>query len=539
MRQKFSIFFEFFDFNKKGILGSVVLSVLQSLSLLPLGFIIQFLFDRAFVNADIKILFQGILAASALILSNGLLNLWNKNISLGLIKSYIYTMREKIANKILYLSTDFYIAEDLDKMHVQIVQDTERLDHMIASFLTQFLPGMFVVLSLSCLLLFMNPMLFFILVLIVPVIYFVGKTLNNKLKNSIKDFHQDFANFSAGAIFILKFYELIKISSSERLEFDRQKQILEKLRDSSKKVAWNASAYHTIQSNLFMVGAIGVMLVGGIQIVQGQETPGTLISFYVILNLTSTHLRTVLSFIPIFVEGSHSILSLNQILQNENGELIPNKELLIENKIQFIEIGFSYPQKEVFKNFNCQILKNQITGISGSSGSGKSTLVKLLLGIYPIHHGLILIDGKHTSTSDLLAYRKKMGVLPQEPMFFQGTIKDNLAYGLKNVDEDALRNVCQKCLIHDFILSLPMGYQTEMGSSGNALSGGQKQRIAIARALIRDPEILILDEPDKNLDEDQVGEIIGFLKKMQVTTIIISHNRRVLSHSDVVYQLTG
>ncbi|MFM7683342.1 MAG: ATP-binding cassette domain-containing protein [Bacteroidota bacterium] len=150
---------------------------------------------------------------------------------------------------------------------------------------------------------------------------------------------------------------------------------------------------------------------------------------------------------------------------------------------------------------NFDIKKHEVLGISGKSGSGKTTLIKLLLGIYPVKSGHILIDGKKIETINSREFRRQIGYLSQEPLFFNGTIYENLTYGLDDFAPAEVEFICRKCLIHDFIISLPLGYQTEIGNSGNKISGGQKQKLAIARALIRKPEILVLDEPDKNLDK--------------------------------------
>ena len=530
MDSNFGTFLSLFHFDKRRLILSVLLSITQSISLLPLGLIVQYLFDNIHDNADIKALTIGILLSILLILFNTIVVLYNKHISLTLVKCFISDLREKLIQKLLFLNANFYVSEDLDKIHSQIVQDTERLDNMAATLLTQLIPSLIVIIGLSGVLIYLNLSLFILILVFLPIVYLVGNLLSKKLKLSIQDYHKDFAKFSAGVTFILKFYDLIKISSAEIKEFSKQKSILQSVHKLSKSVAWNINAYNTIQGNFIVIGGFIVLLLGGYQVMNDQISLGALISFYVVLNITSAYFKTIIAFIPVLVEGQNSIKSLYTIIGNEALEATSSINFRFQESICFQEVEFYYGDLQILKNINFEIKKHQVFGISGESGSGKTTLIKLLLGAYPVNSGQILIDGKNIDKLNFQEFRKQIGFLPQDPMFFTGTIYENLVYGLDNIDPALIEFYCNKCLIHDFIISLPCGYQTEIGNSGNKISGGQKQKLAIARAIIRKPEILVLDEPDKNLDEKSVLDILNYIKQTKITTILISHNKNLLSN---------
>lgn len=531
MHSYISTFFSLFYFDKRRVTLSIFLSVIQSISLLPTGLIIKYLFDHVHDKSDSKLLFWGVLGSFLLILCNTMIVLYNKHISLTLIKSFICDLREKLLHKLIFLNATFYVNEDLEKIHSQIVHDTERLDNMAAALLTQLLPSIIVIFGLSWVLIYMNYILFILLIIFLPILALVGAKISKKLKLSIQVFHEDFAKFSAGVTFILKFYDLIKMSSAELKEFSKQKSLLFSVQKSSKNVAWNATAYNTIQGNLMVIGGFVILLLGGLQVMNGQISLGALVSFYVILNVTSSYFKTIITFIPVLVEGQNSIKSLHTILEKDEIKATSLNDVCFQESICFKDVGFSYGDGEspTLSNINFEIMKHQIFGISGKSGSGKTTLIKLLIGIYPIKSGQILIDGQSINTLNLEKFRKRIGFLPQDPLFFPGTIYDNLVYGLDKIDSAEIEFYCNKCLIHDFIISLPYGYQTEIGNSGNKISGGQKQRLAIARALIRKPEVLVLDEPDKNLDEKSILEILDYIKQTKITTILITHNSNVFS----------
>jgi ABC-type multidrug transport system fused ATPase/permease subunit len=206
----FGTFLSLFYFDKRRLILSVFLSITQSISLLPLGLIVQHLFDHINDKADINVIIIGFLLSLVLLLFNTIVVLYNKQISLTLIKSFISDLREKLIHKLLFLNANFYVSEDLDKIHSQIVQDTERLDNMAAALLTQLIPSVIVIIGLSGVLIYLNFSLFILLLVFLPIVFIVGALLSKKLKLSIQDYHKDFAKFSAGVTFILKFYDLIK-----------------------------------------------------------------------------------------------------------------------------------------------------------------------------------------------------------------------------------------------------------------------------------------------------------------------------------------
>jgi ABC-type bacteriocin/lantibiotic exporter with double-glycine peptidase domain len=523
-------FLSLFHFDRRRVALSILLSITQSITLLPIGLVVRYLFDNVHDDTDTDLLLIGLLSSLLLISLNTIIVLYNKHLSLTLIKNFISDVREKLIHRLIFTEVDFHDNEDLDRIHSQIIQDTERVDNMMSAFLTQLLPSVIVTIGLSAVLIHLNGILFILMTFFLPIVYAVGKRIGRRLKSSIRSFHEDFAEFSAGVSFILRFHDLIRLSSAEQKEFSRQRSVLRSVKGSSKRVAWNASAYNTIQGNLIVVGGFAVLLFGGFQVMNGRLTLGSLVSFYVILNVASTYLKTIVTFIPVLVEGRNSIESLDAIMGYEATEVPTSGGFSFTESIRFKDVGFSYGQRDVLSNVNFEIKKHQFFVITGESGSGKTTLIKLLLGVHRVKSGQVLIDGRNIETVDRGELRKRIGFLPQDPVFFTGTIHENLVYGLDDIDPAEIEFHCKKCLIHDFIVSLPNGYQTEIGNGGKRISGGQRQRLAIARALIRKPEILVLDEPDKNLDGKSISDILAYIRQSNTTTILITHDDSILSN---------
>lgn len=259
---------------------------------------------------------------------------------------------------------------------------------------------------------------------------------------------------------------------------------------------------------------------------------------------------------------------------------IPDSETGI--KIELRDVGFKYPTRDVsiFKRLNITVEKGQFVALVGSSGAGKSSIVGLLERFYDVQSGSVLCNGKDIRELDIYEYRKKLSLVAQEPTLFQGkhihslylcrslfsiffgggggaclqraniltppdfsgTIKENILLGVSDpssITDAQLHSVCRDAAIHDFIVSLPEGYNTDVGSRGVALSGGQKQRIAIARAIIRDPKVLLLDEATSSLDSESEKQISAALQRVAKgrTTVAVAHRLSTIQHADVIYVL--
>lgn len=212
--------------------------------------------------------------------------------------------------------------------------------------------------------------------------------------------------------------------------------------------------------------------------------------------------------------------------------------------IEFEDVYFKYPTRDVsiFKGLNLSIPRGQFAALVGASGSGKTSIVSLLERFYEPQRGRILFNGVAASDINVFEYRRHMSLVAQEPTLFQGTIRDNVLIGIEDpatVSDEQLHAACRDASIHDFIVSLPEGYNTDIGSRGVSLSGGQKQRLAIARALVRDPQILLLDEATSSLDSDTEKLIQATFERVAKgrTTVAVAHRLSTIQKADVIYVL--
>jgi ATP-binding cassette subfamily B (MDR/TAP) protein 1 len=212
-------------------------------------------------------------------------------------------------------------------------------------------------------------------------------------------------------------------------------------------------------------------------------------------------------------------------------------------EISFQDVHFKYPTRDIpiFAGLNMTIKKGQFAGLVGASGGGKTTVISLLEQFYQVDKGAITLDGININDIDITAYRKAISLVAQEPTLFQGTIRENilLAVDANTATDDDLQAACRDAEIHDFITSLPSGYDTDIGSKGVALSGGQKQRIAIARALIRKPRILLLDEATSSLDSESEKLVQAAFERAGKgrTMVVVAHRLATVQNADVIFVL--
>lgn len=236
------------------------------------------------------------------------------------------------------------------------------------------------------------------------------------------------------------------------------------------------------------------------------------------------------------INSSYS--SLDRILHyvNMDKEVNGESKELIEGNITFEDVDFKYKDKQVLSGFNLKINPGDRIVLVGESGKGKSTLAKLMVGLYEVTEGCIYIDGKNIREYNISSLRNQISIVEQEPCFFKATIKENLMFDNAYLQEKQIINACKVAQIHDFVMALPMGYDTLVGDNGTSLSGGQRQRLALARTLLRDSKIIILDEITSALDymtEKKLLQDLNIYFKNK-TIIIIAHRETVISQYDKV-----
>lgn len=387
------------------------------------------------------------------------------------------------------------------------------------------------------------PLMLAFYLVIVPAVVVLLRRFSKPLQESRARMRRQNEQVNAA---VKEMLEMEKLTRAHGLEKTEYRSILTKVRDAQRSsmaydrqtVSVNSFTYGGFQSLRLLSLSFAALLTA-----TGHIQVGTLVLFQSISDLIISNIQRLLDSLPLFTQCYDSLVSVDEILRakdvEQNGtELLPGP---VRGEIEFRNVSFSYDDgaESVLKDISFRVPPGGSAAFVGKSGEGKTTLLNLILGLYNAQSGEILIDGKNLNTLEKAAYRRSIAVVPQTTVLFSGTLWDNLVYGLRYVSAEKVMDVVRRVGLEDLVASLPEGLNTPILENGGNLSGGQRQRIAIARALLRDPKIILLDEATSALDsisERQVQTAIDAIMGC-CTVIMAAHRLGTLRRADAVYRI--
>ncbi|MDP4680940.1 MAG: ATP-binding cassette domain-containing protein, partial [Cyclobacteriaceae bacterium] len=377
-----------------------------------------------------------------------------------------------------------------------------------------------------------------------PVLIIVAMIFGRKIKKLSKNTQEELAKSTTIVEETLQAIYTVKTFTNELFEINRFQKSQEIVVIKAIATAKYRGALISFIIFALFGGMVSIMWYGAYLLQNGELLAGELISFFfytAFIGGSIAGLGDMYGQVQRAIGASERILD---ILDEEQEQMESNdtQQIKINGDVVFENVEFAYPSRselKVIKKVSLNLIKGEKIALVGSSGAGKSTLIQLLLRLYPVSNGSITVDGKNISLFDLSAFRRSIGIVPQEVILFGGSIRENIGYGNPKANFDEIKIAAQKANALEFIESFPEGFDTTVGERGVKLSGGQRQRIAIARAILKDPTILILDEATSSLDaksEKAVQEALDELMKNR-TTIIIAHRLATIRKVDRIYVL--
>ena len=342
---------------------------------------------------------------------------------------------------------------------------------------------------------------------------------------------------------------VIKGFGAEQVQFDKLSKEADDIYKVSMKAAKIRSNFMPAIDVLPALGAVGVLGVGGHRVLSGQLSIGDLVAFNVYLTLLVWPLRNVGMIIALGQRAASALVRIHEVLSTESeitdpavARNLPSQNGKQLGAVKFDRVQFGYdPDLPVLRNFNLDIAPGESIAIVGATASGKSTVARLLLRFYDTNHGHVFLDGVDVRKLKLRELRQQIGVVFEDTVLFNDSVTANISFAKPNAAQADLEKAAKLAGAHDFILQLPGGYDTVIGERGFSLSGGQRQRIAIARAIISDPRVLVLDDATSAVDPSKEGEIRDAMRTVMSgrTTIVIAHRPGTIALASRVVFIDG
>ena len=437
------------------------------------------------------------------------------------------------------LDLEWYEKQKMGNITAVINDDVNQLERFLNSGFNDILQIIISSIAIGCVFFYISPLIAIFAICPIPVILFVASFFQKKLSPKYLDVRNAAGNLSSSIFNNLLGIITIKGFTAESFE---TKKILELSNDyqlKNKNAIKLSSAFIPIVRMGVLTGFIGTMIIGSFYAIKGTIAVG---SFSVLVFLTQrflwpfTRLGETIDLFERSMASTKRILELlktkSNIINKSNAKPIN----ALNDSIHFKDVTFGYNDKKIFKKLNLKINKGDFIGIAGQTGSGKTTLIKLLLRFYDINKGQLLLDHNSIDSINIESLRSKIGLVNQEIFLFDGTIKENICYPNIDIDEKLLMEVSKNSQCIEFINKLPNGFETLIGERGQKLSVGQKQRIGIARALYKEPDILIFDEATSAVDNETEHLIQKALKEIakNCTTIVIAHRLSTIKNSNKI-----
>ncbi len=452
----------------------------------------------------------------------------------------ITDLRDDLYNAIMRRSAAFFSKHTTGTLLSAIINDIERVQYAMSTVLAEFLQQFFTFLSVAAVVVILGGKLAWVLLLFVPVIVYSSRKIGSRVRTTTRQGQDKLAEIQNILHETITGNRIVKAFNSEKWEITRFRGAARRLfRANLRSVA--ATAISSPLMDIFGVIGIALLLnLGREQVKHGEMTPGVFVAFITAVFSLYNPVRKFAQFNNNFQQalGASSEIFKFMDIEDDVREKPRAAGLPSFSKtVQFDHVSFTYgdgADAAVLHDVNLEVRRGEVVAIVGSSGSGKSTLVHLIPRFFDVSQGRLLIDGNDVRDVTLASLREQVGIVTQETVLFNDTVRNNIAYGQPHVPLKEVEAAARAALAHDFIKALPAGYDEMIGERGVRLSGGERQRIAIARAILKNAPILILDEATSALDSESEALVQAALHNLMSgrTVFVIAHRLSTVRRAD-------
>ena len=507
------------------------------------AFLVQPALDDVFLKKDMKILFLLPIAIILLFFIKGIFDYGQAYLMNFVGLRIVADMREKLYNHLQNLSLSFFTKTPTGILISRITNDVNLIQGAVSNAITGLLKDAFTIVGLIGVIFYRNWKLAIIAFIIFPLAIIPIKEFGKRLRKFSRKSQQRMGSITAFLHETITGNRIVKAFSMEEYEKRRFAEENERFfKIILKRVKIRAISHPLME----LIGGVGVALiiwVGGYSVVRGELTPGTFFSFMTALLMLYAPVRDLSKVNLEIQEGLAAAARVYELLdtipdiKDEEGAIsLP----LISKGIDFQKITFKYGTEAVLKEISLHVKVGEVIALVGMSGAGKTSLVNLLPRFYDVEEGQILIDSIDIRKVTLKSLRDQIGLVTQQTILFNDTIRNNIAYGNIKCSDEEIIKAAKAANAYDFIQRLPQAYETVIGEQGVKLSGGERQRLSIARALLKNAPILILDEATSSLDSDSETEVQNALEYLMKgrTVFVIAHRLSTIRNAHRIIVLS-
>ena len=453
-------------------------------------------------------------------------------------------LQKKIANNILLSDIQTLDNRHSGKYISNVMFDTKHVQNVVSTGILNLMKDSFSVIALVSLMFYQNWKLALFAILMMPLAAGLAKSLGKRIGKATTKAGESSGNLASFLTEIFKGSKMIRIYQKENKENEKARQVIDDLVEKNIKIGGVMIRATPIMEILIGFMIAGFIVISGRLISSGELGVNNFFSFLAAMMLAYQPIRSLATINMSAFQGAAAFKRISKIIDKKIDiqENTDNPQLNLKNsEIKFSNVGFKYEttNEKAIKNISFSIKGNTMAAFVGHSGAGKSTIINLLPRFYDPQEGKIEVDDQNIKNVSLKSLRKNLSMVSQDVILFDDTVKNNIAYAKDNASQAEIEKACKYAAADEFIKKLPQGYDTLIGENGVRLSGGQKQRISIARAILKESPIILLDEATSSLDADSeeiVQNAILNLTKNK-TTLVIAHRLSTIHNADKIFVL--